>query len=78
VRYTKGQVQWQTEPDVKVYFSDIQGRVFEGNELYFDNRSTNPLPDLVCRGTGAFRLRTRFYNAADRIEHEVICEPMGR
>jgi len=78
VRYTKGQVQWQTEPDVKVYFSDIQGHLFEGNELYFDNRSTNPLPDLVCRGTGAFRLRTRFYNAAERIEHEVICEPTGR
>jgi hypothetical protein len=74
VRYTKGQVQWQTSTDPTVYFSDLNNRLFDPNELYFDRRGQAPLPDLVCRGTGALRLRTRFYNADDRIEHEVLCE----
>jgi hypothetical protein len=78
VRYTKGQVQWQTEPDARLYFSDLENRLFDANELYFDRRGTSPLPDLVCRGTGWMHLRTRFYTAGDRIEHEVLCEPQAR
>jgi hypothetical protein len=74
MRYTKGQIRWETSPDVRVYFADLENRPFEPNELYFDRRGTSPLPDLVCRGTGATRLRTRFYTVGDRIEHEVLCE----
>ena len=76
LRYTKGQVKWQTSPDLRVYFADLDDRPFDANELYFDHRGTSPLPDLVCRGTGATRLRTRFHDAGgSRIEHEVLCEP---
>jgi len=52
--------------------------VFDPNELYFDRRGTSPLPDLVCRGTGWMRFRTRFYTVGDHIEHEVVCEPQAR
>ncbi len=75
LRYTKGQLKWQTSPDLRVYFADLSNRVFEGNELYFDHRGTSPLPDLVCRATETLRLRTRFHETGDRIEHEVLCEP---
>lgn len=79
LRYAKGQLRWQTSPDARVYFADLDNRLFEPNELYFDYRGTSPLPDLVCRGTGTgerTRLRTRFHDAGGgRIEHEVLCEP---
>jgi hypothetical protein len=74
IKYTKGQIRWETALDVNVYFSDLGNRLFEPNELYFDRRGTAPLPDLVCRGTDDLRLRTRFYNVGERIEHEVLCE----
>jgi hypothetical protein len=75
IRYTKGQIKWETSTDVRIYFSDLNNRLFEPNELYFDHRGQAPLPDLVCLGTGATRLRTRFYKAGEQIEHEVVCEP---
>jgi hypothetical protein len=79
LRYEKGQIRWQTEPDQRVYFSDLNNRPFEGNELYFDHRAVSPLPDLVCRATDALRLRTRFHDTpGGRIEHEVLCEPQSR
>jgi hypothetical protein len=79
LRYEKGQIKWQTSPDQRVYFSDLSGRLLEGNELYFDRRGTSPLPDLVCRASDALRLRTRFHDTSGgRIEHEVLCEPHSR
>jgi hypothetical protein len=75
LRYTKGQVKWQTSSDLNIYFADLQNRLLEPNELYFDRRGTNPLPDLVCRATDTMRLRTRFHDAGERVEHEVLCEP---
>ncbi|HEV2295474.1 MAG TPA: DUF1570 domain-containing protein [Tepidisphaeraceae bacterium] len=75
LRYNKGQLKWQTSPDVRIYFADLDNRVFEGNELYFDHRGAGPLPDLVCRASQTLRLRTRFHDTGERIEHEVLCEP---
>src|SRR5690606_24947379 len=77
IRYTKGQLRWESDPDVSTYFADLQNRPFDGSELYFENRREAPLPDIVCRAHG-LRLRTRFHTADDRIEHEVLCEPPGR
>ncbi|MGB7156909.1 MAG: DUF1570 domain-containing protein [Tepidisphaeraceae bacterium] len=77
IRYTKGQIKWETSPDARVYFSDLENRVFDNSELYFENRNTAPLPDIVLRA-GKLRLRTRFYSTEGRTEHEVLCEPPSR
>ena len=74
IRYTKGQIKWETSPDVRVYFSDLENRLLDASELYFENRGNAPLPDLVCR-SGKLPLRTCFYPANGRIEHEVLYEP---
>jgi len=71
IRYTKGQIKWETSSDPQVYFCDLGGGQLDGSELFFEQRGTDPLPDLVCR-TGKTRLRTRFYSAEGRTEHEVL------
>jgi hypothetical protein len=73
---------WQTDPNVEIYFCDVNDRPMGDSEMYF-NESTSaynsPLPDLICRGGERFQLRTRFYvGPTNRIEHEVMIEQPGR
>ncbi len=74
MHYTKGSLQWDSEPDVKVYVSDIKGRALTPDELYFDHRPGAPLPDIVCRPTPAYQFRTRFYKNGEKYEHETRLE----
>lgn len=71
LRYSKGNVDWQTEADPSVYFTDLAGNTLGPSSLYLDNQSDAPLPDLVCRA-GNLRLRTRFYKLGETIDHEIL------
>lgn len=75
MHYTKGDLTWESEKDLRVYFADMLGRPLADGELYFDRRPGAALPDVVCRCTKDFQLRTRFHRAGDRYEHEVLVEP---
>ncbi|MGH7213958.1 MAG: DUF1570 domain-containing protein [Tepidisphaeraceae bacterium] len=76
LRYSKGDVQWQTEPDMRLYFSDLAGRAFNPEELFFEIRGgSGQLPDIVCRCDGRLQLRTRFHASGQKTEREVLVEP---
>ncbi|QOV89499.1 DUF1570 domain-containing protein [Humisphaera borealis] len=77
MHYTKGELSWETEKDLKVYFSDMAGRALSPEQLYFEARPGAPLPDIVCRCHDDYQLRTRFHKSGDRFEHEVAVEKPG-
>jgi len=77
MHYTKGELTWETEKDLKVYFSDVTGRTLPPESLYFEARPGAPLPDIVCRCHSDYQLRTRFHRTSDRYEHEVAVEKPG-
>jgi hypothetical protein len=75
MHYTKGELQWDSDPDLRIYFADLDGRALPPEQLYFEPRDGAPLPDIVCRYTNQFQLRTRFYpGTKDKLEHEVLVE----
>jgi hypothetical protein len=78
LQYTRNHIQWQTDPDPKVYFTGIDGAEFTRDQLYFSPRSGAPLPDVVSKCSDSFQLRTRFHQVAATVEHEVLVEPRGR
>jgi hypothetical protein len=79
LHYTKGRIKWQTAADPLLYFSDLDGRPFRKDELYFERRAGAPLPDVVCRPADGIQLRTRFHEAGgNSIEHEVLVQPTAR
>jgi hypothetical protein len=45
-----------------------------GDRLHFLHRRGAPLPDVICRPIDGLQFRTRFYNARDRIEYEILIE----
>lgn len=77
MHYAKGELQWDTDSNLSVYFADINGRAPPPEQLRFETNTAAPLPDIVCR-CPSYQLRTRFYQAGDKIEHEVLVEPPER
>ncbi len=75
LRYTKGNVEWTTGDSPQVYFSDLSGRLYPPRDLYMQYTANAPLPDIICRAAPAIQLRTHFYKAGDKLEHEVLIEP---
>jgi hypothetical protein len=45
--------------------------------LYLQDRQKAPLPDIVCKCLPATQIRTRFYKAGEKTEHESVLEPFG-
>jgi hypothetical protein len=78
MHYTKGELSWESEKDLKVYFADIVGRPLGDRELYFEARVGAPLPDVVCRCAKELQLRTRFHRVGDRYEHEILVESLNK
>ena len=78
LHYWRGDLQWDTDPDFSTYFSDLNGRPFRTDELYFATRTGAALPDIVCRCSDRLRLRTRFHESHNDIEHENLVEPIRR
>jgi hypothetical protein len=77
--YSKGDVKWNSDPDPKTYFNNLDGAALTRDELYFDPRSGAALPDMVLRAPRQIKLRTRFHDApGKRIEHEVLVDEPAR
>lgn len=75
VHYTRGQLAWATDPNLDVYFRDLAGHPLSGDRLFFARRRGAALPDIVCRASERFQLRTRFYAQGKGWEYEVLVEP---
>jgi hypothetical protein len=77
LHYSRGELSWDTDPDMNNYFCDLAGRPFASDELYLSPRPGAPLPDLVCRYSGRLVLRTRFHDADNgTVDHELLIEPI--
>ena len=77
LHYSRGDLEWDTDPDLNRYFSNLRGELFDSESLFLSQRSGSPVPDLVCRVGGQLALRTRFFDAgADAIDHELLIEPV--
>jgi hypothetical protein len=77
LHYSRGDLAWDTDPDMNNYFCDLAGRPFDADELYLSPRTGAPLPDLVCRYSGRMVLRTRFHDAENgTVDHELLIEPI--
>jgi len=75
LRYTRGEVSWTAEP--AAYFRDNAGVAFASDQLFFEPRKSAPLPDLVFNHPSyRIAVRARFFRAGERIEHEVLVEPI--
>jgi hypothetical protein len=73
--YQRNDIKWTSDPDARTYFRTLDGRPYNGDEMYFDTRSGAPLADLVCSPVGQLKLRTRFYDQPKgQIEHETLVE----
>jgi hypothetical protein len=77
MHYSRGMLNWSSQPDISTYFKDLDGRPFTRDELYFFRRAGAPLPDLVCRWAKDLQFRTRFYEEGGKIEHELLVEPVA-
>ena len=75
LQYSKGSLEWRSAEDSDEYFRDVDGRLMSSEELSFEPRAGAPLPDLVCRALERTQLRTRFHQAGEKIEHELLVEP---
>ena len=76
IRYTQDEVKWDSDADVTIYFSDMAGRPFSNRQLTLEPRAGAPMPDIVCRCFDHHQLRTRFYNADGKVEHEILVQPL--
>ena len=77
LHYVHGDLEWDTDPDMNHYFSDLQGTPFRSDELYFSLRNGAPLKDIVCRCGEKLLLRTRFYDGdGGQVDHELTIEPI--
>jgi hypothetical protein len=74
LKYQRGNLQWESDPDPDVYFHTPEGGELSDNQLYFDPTPDRPMPDLLCRYDGLPTLRTRFLQSGDVIEHETLVE----
>jgi len=66
MHYTKGELEWDSDPDLRVYFADIAGKALSPDDLFFESHANCPLPDIVCRCSPKFQLRTRFFKRGTR------------
>lgn len=78
IHYTKGSIQWSTAEDPSVYFADLRGRPYKGDQLKFERNPDAPLPDLVCVPADSLPMRTRFYRSDGKVERETLVEPPPR
>jgi hypothetical protein len=78
LHYTRGQLNWTTDPNATIYFADANGKAFDSDDLFFFPRASAPLPDIVCRFNTSTSFRTRFYDLpGGKVEHEVLVESRG-
>jgi len=49
MHYAKGELQWDTDNNLGIYFADINGKPLSPDRLCFEQNLSAPLPDIVCR-----------------------------
>lgn len=77
LHYIHGSLEWDTDRNMNTYFSDLGGKRFTSDDLYFSLRTGAPLPDLLCRCGPELFLRTRFhYGDSGQVDHELNIEPV--
>jgi hypothetical protein len=72
VTYTSGRMRWQTADSPALYFSDLNGQLFDLSRLYFEKSSETEVPDIVCHAGSDATLRTHFYKDGNTIRREVL------
>lgn len=73
LKYSKGSLKWSTDPNVSIYFRDVNGRDLANNQIGFLPNRGAPLPDLVIHPPGGQEYRARFYFAPDgSVDREII------
>lgn len=73
IQYTLGGLKWSSAADPSIYFCS-PGNGADGPDVQsFEPNGSRPLPDMLCDCAG-LRLRTRFSQGANKIEHETIVE----
>ena len=78
MQYTRNDIRWVTDSNPKIYFTNLDGRQYNADELYFDPRTGAALPDLVCDPVNQIHLRTRFFDMpGNMIERETLVEGGG-
>jgi hypothetical protein len=79
MQYQKGDVRWNSDPDPRTYFNNLDGTPLNSDEMYFEPRTGAAIPDLVMNAPQQIKLRTRFHDAPEkRIEHEVLVDEPAR
>jgi hypothetical protein len=79
MQYQKGDVRWNSDPDPRTYFNNLDGTPLNTDEMYFEPRTGAALSDLVLHAPGQIKLRTRFHDVPEhRIEHEVLVDEPAR
>jgi hypothetical protein len=75
LHYSMGSLEWDTNPNMNVYFSDLAGNRFAPEDLYLSPRTGAPVDDIVCKYTGGLLLRTRFYDTGPHsLDHDLVIE----
>ena len=75
LHYSMGNIEWDTNPNMNVYFSDLEGKRFAPEQLYFSSRSGSPVDDIVCKYNDNLLLRTRFFDTGPHsIDHDLTIE----
>jgi hypothetical protein len=78
LHYSMGNLEWDTDPNLNIYFSDLNGTRFRSDELYFSQRTGAPIADIVCKYGNTQMLRTRFYDAPPKgFDHDLVIEPVS-
>lgn len=73
--YTRGNLKWQSDPDITTYFRDLDGRDLTGTNLNFVTSNRNVLPDIVLQPAGALEYRSRFYFDVDgKLGREILIQ----
>jgi hypothetical protein len=73
LHYTKGLLRWSSNPDVSLYFQDLEGRPLPATQMGFVQDRNSPLPALLARPPGGLEYKTRFYTGVDgKIEREIL------
>lgn len=56
------------------YLSNLDGKPWPGQSLFFDRRGKRPLPDIVLKAPTGSTIRARFYTVGQRIDHDLVFE----
>ena len=74
MHYTKGELQWDTDPDLRIYFADIDGQPLLVRAAVLRPPPRRPAARHRLPLLPALQIRTRFFRHGDKIEHEVLVE----